>query len=78
TTMSCTEAFDQLVACYSLGGQIRHYYRYGEMNDCVSQFSKFKFCLTNSDPVKIQQFYKETLDKKKDTGSSEDVWELRN
>jgi len=76
--MSCTEAFDQLTGCYSLGGQVRHYYRYGEMNDCVKQFEKFKFCLMTSDPVKIQQYYKETLDAKKAKGSSEDIWELRN
>lgn len=75
--MNCTEAFDQLVACYSLGGQIRNYYRYGEMSDCVQKFDKLKFCLFNSDPIKIQEWYAKNFDEKGNRGSSEDVWELR-
>lgn len=76
--MSCTEAFDQLTSCYSLGGQLRNYYRYGQMNDCVKEFSKFKFCLFNSDPETIRQFHKDSLQELRSKGSSEDVWELRN
>ncbi|CDR40379.1 CYFA0S05e00100g1_1 [Cyberlindnera fabianii] len=75
--MSCTEAFDQLTSCYSVGGQVKHYYRYGHMNDCVKQLERFQFCLFNSDPVKIQQWYKKELDEKRARGSSEDIWELR-
>lgn len=45
TEMSCSEAFDQLLKCYSLGGQLRHYYRYGEMNYCFDKRNKLKFCL---------------------------------
>lgn len=75
--MSCTEAFDQLTACYSVGGQLRNYYRFGQLNDCVTEFDKFKFCLFNKDPVKVQQYYKSVLDQKKSMGSSEDVWQLR-
>jgi hypothetical protein len=74
--MSCTEAFDQLAQCYSVGGQIKNYYRFGEINDCVREFDKFKFCIFNKDPVKIQKYHQKILEEKKNMGSSEDIWEL--
>lgn len=75
--MSCVEAFDQLTGCYSLGGQVRHYYRYGRMNDCLRQYDKFKFCIFNSDPKAIQDYYRKVAEANKQRGSSEDVWEPR-
>lgn len=75
--MSCTQAFDALAGCYSVGGQVKHYYRYGHMNDCVKEFTKFRFCVMNSDPVKVQRWYKEELEEKRSRGSSEDVWSAR-
>ncbi|CCC66597.1 hypothetical protein NCAS_0A00370 [Naumovozyma castellii] len=78
-TMSCLDAFDQLTACYSLGGQFRNYYRYGEYNSCTKQLAKLKFCIVNSnDPVKVQQWYKEQAEfNSKFRGSSDDIWEER-
>ncbi|CCE62149.1 hypothetical protein TPHA_0B04800 [Tetrapisispora phaffii CBS 4417] len=79
TTMSCREAFDQLTSCYSVGGQFRNYYRYGEYNPCSKQLAKFKFCIMNSkDPVKVQEWYKEQIEYNKEyRGSSDDIWEER-
>ncbi|CCD25762.1 Emi1p NDAI_0F04440 [Naumovozyma dairenensis CBS 421] len=78
-TMSCMEAFDQLVACYSVGGQFRSYYRYGEFNPCQKQLSKFKFCLGNSkNPIKVQEWYKEQAEyNSKFRGSSNAIWNER-
>lgn len=77
--MSCTEAFDQLTACYSLGGQFRHYYRYGEYNMCSKQLDKFKFCIINgSDPIKVQEWYHKQLQHNKVyMGISDDIWKER-
>lgn len=79
TSMSCTEAFDQLTACYSLGGQFRHYYRYGDFNPCATQLAKFKFCILNgSDPVQVQQWYRSQLENNRlRRGSSDEVWQER-
>ncbi|ODV63398.1 Emi1p [Ascoidea rubescens DSM 1968] len=81
--MSCLTAFDDLFQCYSVVGQFRNVYRYGEIDYCNSQLEKFKFCLKNSinsEDIKkrnIQLFYKEKLMMKKQEGSSEDIWKLR-
>ncbi|KAH3899569.1 related to Early meiotic induction protein 1 [Saccharomycodes ludwigii] len=79
TTMSCTECFDQLTECFSIGGQFRNYYRYGKFDLCEKQGDKLKFCLANStDPVKVQEWYKKELEyNKKYRGTSDDVWEER-
>lgn len=77
--MSCLEAFDQLTACFSAGGQFRNYYRYGEFNPCQKQYEKFKFCIFNSkDPVKVQEWYKKRMEEnKKRIGSSDIIWQER-
>jgi len=79
STMSCVECMDQLIDCFSFGGQLRNYYRYSKFDICENQTNKLKFCLTSGkDPVKIQEFYKEQLEfNKKYRGSSEDIWEER-
>ncbi|SCW03026.1 LAFE_0G01310g1_1 [Lachancea fermentati] len=79
STMSCTEAFDQLTACYSVGGQFRNYYRYGEFNPCVKQLAKFKFCIVNgTDPIKVQEWYRDQAEYNRiHRGSSDDIWEER-
>ncbi|ODQ81906.1 hypothetical protein BABINDRAFT_160136 [Babjeviella inositovora NRRL Y-12698] len=81
--MSCTQAFDLLVGCFSLGGQIKSYYRYGTLANCEDQLTKFKFCISNSTKSGaekeqgISQWYKESWAQKKASGSSEDVWDAK-
>lgn len=83
--MSCTTAFDELFSCYSVGGQFKNYYRYGELNPCALAYEKFTFCISNSFSSKsdeekklaVQKFYKRQFLIKKAKGSSEDVWEAR-
>ncbi len=82
--MSCTQAFDELVSCFSIGGQIRNYYRYGELGQCLNQKEAFKLCLKTKlqskeqKEAKVQEFYREKLAKERLRGSSEDIWKLRN
>lgn len=84
TKMKCTQAFDELVECYSLGGQLRNIYRYGEMSNCQEQRKKAKFCIfnkLNSEEVqqeRVAKFYMEKLARQKlEKGSSEDIWSVR-
>jgi hypothetical protein len=83
TAMSCTQAFNELYSCYSIGGQFRNVYRYGEMNNCLNQRQKFKFCMftklssKQQQEIKIAGFYKQQLAQKKMNGSSEDIWTIR-
>lgn len=85
TEMSCTQAFDQLVACYSIGGQMRHVYRYGGISYCDGRFAKLRFCLQmkgiwdeEEKAKRIARFFMLRLaEKKKQVGSSEDVWSVR-
>lgn len=84
TEMSCSQAFDLLLKCYSIGGQIRHYYRYGDLSHCKDQRKRLKFCLFNKlKPEEdrkrnVAQFYKERLAEKMSDGyTSEAVWESR-
>lgn len=79
TTMSCTDAFDQLTGCFSLGGQFRNYYRHGHMNECLKEFEKFKFCVIHyKDPVKVQEWHKEQWQKNQERkGTSDDIWKER-
>ncbi|SCU95145.1 LAMI_0F01200g1_1 [Lachancea mirantina] len=76
STMSCAEAFDRLTSCYSVGGQFRNYYRYGEFNPCFKQLDKFKFCIVNgTDAVKVQQWYRDEANfNAKNRGTSDDIW----
>ncbi|KAK9475228.1 uncharacterized protein V1510DRAFT_405783 [Dipodascopsis tothii] len=82
-TMSCTQAFDEMVKCYGVGGQVRNVYRYGSMRDCNDRWQAFKFCMFTAidteevQKQKIQQFYRERLAEKLMNGSSEDVWKAR-
>jgi hypothetical protein len=87
TEMSCTEAFNDLVACYSIGGQMRHIYRYGGISYCHDPWKKLKFCLRMKTSVttspedeakKVALYYMEKLaQQKKEGGSSEDIWKVR-
>ncbi|CAH2351930.1 hypothetical protein CLIB1423_05S01596 [[Candida] railenensis] len=45
--LSITTAFDEVLQCFSLGGQVKHYYRYGSYSLCQSQREKFWFSVTN-------------------------------
>lgn len=87
TEMSCTDAFNELVACYSVGGQMRHIYRYGGISYCKDPWKKLKFCMRMKTSVttspedeakKVALYYMEKLaQQKKEGGSSEDIWKVR-
>lgn len=81
--MSCMTALDELMQCMSLGGQIRNYYRYGDLTLCDKQSEKLNFCFSNSlntedvKEINVQEFYKNRLVEQLKRGSSEDIWESR-
>ncbi|KAG0690932.1 hypothetical protein C6P40_000646 [Pichia californica] len=81
--LSCMTALDELMQCMSLGGQIRNYYRYGDLTLCDKQSEKLNFCFSNSlntqdvKEINVQEFYKQRLVEQLKRGSSEDVWESR-
>lgn len=81
--MSCMTCLDELMTCMSLGGQVRHYYRYGDLTTCDRANEKLNFCFsqTMTDLAKrekaVQQFYKDRLVADMARGSSEDIWEAR-
>lgn len=84
TEMKCSQAFDELVECYSIGGQLRHVYRYGGMDMCQDKRSKLKFCLftklasKEEQRKRISKYYMERLARQKlENGSSEDIWTAR-
>jgi hypothetical protein len=83
-TMSCREAFDQAFYCQSLGGKFNDIYRHGSLKPCSEQWGAFWFCMrirTYSAKDKeelISDHYKGREErKKKATGSSEDIWDIR-
>lgn len=83
-TMSCRQQFDQAFYCQSLGGKFNDIYRYGKLNSCSEQWGAFWFCMRirtlpeEQKAKEIKQFYKERDERrKKEWGSSEDVWEVR-
>lgn len=47
TDLSVLSAFDDVLLCFALGGQIKHYYRYGTYTTCELQREKFWFALWN-------------------------------
>lgn len=82
TTMNCSQAFDLIVKCYSLGGLARDYYRYGEVANCGDRVAKWKFCMKSKfDQDKeesIRQYYITQAAKRSQTEhSSESVWNCR-
>ncbi|TKA22193.1 hypothetical protein B0A50_08305 [Salinomyces thailandicus] len=83
-TMSCRQAFDQAFYCQSVGGKFNDIYRYGHLTDCKEQWGAFWFCMRNrtlpgrDKEQMIAQYYLDRDEKRKrERGSSEDVWELR-
>ncbi|KAI7191185.1 hypothetical protein KC363_g4000 [Hortaea werneckii] len=83
-TMSCRQAFDAAFYCQSLGGKFNDVYRFGKVQDCSEHWGAFWFCMRNRTlPAKdteemIAQFYIDRDERrKKERGSSEDVWEIR-
>ncbi|GME87483.1 hypothetical protein B5S28_g4525 [[Candida] boidinii] len=81
--MSCFTAWSEVMECMSIGGQVRHYYRYGDLTTCDKETDKLNFCLKNSLTTgevrekAIQEFYKQTLQDNLKRGSSEDIWEAK-
>ncbi|KAK6465270.1 hypothetical protein DFJ63DRAFT_332702 [Scheffersomyces coipomensis] len=47
TQMSIMSAADDLVACFSLGGQVKNYYRFGTYDMCQKQREKLWFAITH-------------------------------
>lgn len=47
TDLSVLSAFDDILSCFALGGQVRNYYRYGSYTTCSAQREKFWFALWN-------------------------------
>lgn len=45
--MPIVTAFDELLQCFALGGQVKHYYRYGSYTACEKQREKFWFSIKN-------------------------------
>lgn len=82
--LSCMTCLDELMSCMSLGGQVRNYYRYGDLTLCDKQNEKLNFCFSQSMKVgeerekNIQEFYKKRLVEELSRGSSEDIWQSRN
>ena len=83
-TMSCRQAFDQAYYCQSLGGKFNDVYRFGTLRACSEQWGAFWFCMrTRTSPARereaqIAEYYRDREErKKKQMGSSEDVWQLR-
>ncbi|ODV97725.1 hypothetical protein PACTADRAFT_230 [Pachysolen tannophilus NRRL Y-2460] len=82
--MSCLTAMDELLQCFSAGGQLRNYYRYGDFSLCERHYDKLKFCMKvnllpseSEKEYKIANYYKERLIKDSKKGSSEDIWDAR-
>ena len=81
---SCTSLFDKYLACFALGPQLKHIYRYGGMQDCKHKLDEFKFCLTMkgmSQEEKYEAWVRRkaeyTAEKRLGRQSSEMVWDLR-
>ncbi|PWN37498.1 uncharacterized protein FA14DRAFT_130164, partial [Meira miltonrushii] len=80
---SCMNCFDKWAACFALGPQIRHVYRYGSINKCQGKMEDFKYCLTlkglTQEEFRAKWIRKRAEDSasKRLEKSSEDVWELR-
>ncbi|KAF3992119.1 hypothetical protein FT663_02436 [Candidozyma haemuli var. vulneris] len=47
TDLSVLSAFDDVLACFALGGQIKNYYRYGTYSTCDAERKKFWFAVWN-------------------------------
>lgn len=47
TQMSIVGAFDDLLGCFALGGQVKHYYMYGSHDMCFKQREKLWFAIKN-------------------------------
>lgn len=45
TQMSIITAFDELLLCFAIGGQLKNYYRYGTYSNCQEQREKFWFSM---------------------------------
>lgn len=83
-TMSCRQAFDAAFYCQSLGGKFNDIYRYGHLRSCSDHWSAFWFCMRTRTLAEkererqISEHYSKVLEKKrKEFGSSEDVWQIR-
>lgn len=80
---TCMTLFDTWAACFALGPQLKHVYRYGGANNCKPKLEDFKYCLTLKGLSAEErretwiQRRAEAAASKRLTRSSEDVWTLR-
>lgn len=82
TSMSCTQAFDQILKCYSLGGLVRDYYRYGTAANCGEKIEKWKFCIkskmmSNREEAVRGYYITQAAKRAQHNNSSESVWRSR-
>lgn len=45
STLLVSTAFDELFQCFSVGGQVKNYYRYGKLSYCEKQREKLWFAM---------------------------------
>ncbi|ODV78032.1 uncharacterized protein CANTADRAFT_26984 [Suhomyces tanzawaensis NRRL Y-17324] len=53
--MSVVTALDDLFGCFALGGQVKHYYRYGTYASCQKQREKFWFAIKHGEMYEGKQ-----------------------
>ncbi|GAB7366080.1 hypothetical protein MBLNU230_g7645t1 [Neophaeotheca triangularis] len=82
--LSCRQLFDQAFYCQSLGGKFNDIYRFGTLQACNEHWSAFWFCMRARSLDKgererqVVEFYRDRDERRrKQWGSSEDVWPLR-
>jgi hypothetical protein len=83
-TMSCVEAFDELLYCQNAWSKVNNVYQHGQWRSCSEEWAAWKFCMRvrmlaeKDKQPQIRDYYANRLaERKKQFGSSEDVWEAR-
>ncbi|GEQ70805.1 hypothetical protein JCM33374_g4484 [Metschnikowia sp. JCM 33374] len=56
TDLTLLTAFDEALQCFSIGGQVRNYYRYGTYSLCQAQREKIWFALKNGAVMNSKEF----------------------
>ncbi|KAI5951535.1 hypothetical protein KGF54_004609 [Candida jiufengensis] len=53
--LSIMTSLDELIACFALGGQFKHYYRYGSYDLCQKQREKFWFAIKHGTMIESKK-----------------------
>ncbi|KAI5964792.1 uncharacterized protein KGF55_001862 [Candida pseudojiufengensis] len=64
--LSIMTSLDELIGCFALGGQFKHYYRYGTYDNCQLQRSKFWFAIKHGTLVESSKNETKPLEKLND------------